>query len=170
MRFERVTFTAFANDMRKYAPVNMTNEKMFEAWTDILLPERATKYSAGYDVRCPIAVTIPAGEHRVIPTGIRAVFNEDEMESWHMQLYVRSSVGIKQGIVLSNSTGVIDADYFKGLNEGDFLLALHNTSDVPVTFKAGDRVCQAVFLLHGLTENDKAEGDRKGGVGSTSMG
>ena len=166
MRFEKVSLKAFADDMYKYH-YGQGATMIYSAWDGIKLPTRSTEYSAGYDIRIPIDVTIPAGERRVIPTGIRAVFDENEKGSWHLQLYVRSSVGIKQGIVLTNGTGIIDPDYMDAKNEGDFLLALMNTSDLPVKFKAGDRVCQGVFTLHGLTTDDKAKGRRTGGVGST---
>ena len=168
MRFERVKLEAFKNDMAMYRPINFMNGDVEKAYEGIKIPVRKTKYSAGYDVCTPVDVVLPSGQRRVIPTGIKAVFNEDEMESWHLQMYVRSSVGIKDGVVLTNGTGVIDPDYFMGENDGDMMLALLNTSDKLVKYKAGDRICQAVFVLHGLTSDDAASGDRTGGIGSTN--
>ncbi len=167
MHFERVKFDAFKNDMAMYRPINFMSGEVEKAYNSIKIPIRKTKYSAGYDICIPIDISIPSGQRRVIPTGIKAVFEEDEMESWHLQMYVRSSVGIKDGIVLTNGTGVIDSDYFRGQNDGDMMLALLNTSDKLVQYKAGDRICQAVFVIHGLTSDDNASGDRIGGIGST---
>lgn len=168
MRFERVKLEAFKNDMAMYRPINFMNGDVEKAYENIKIPVRKTKYSAGYDVCTPVDVVLPSGQRRVIPTGIKAVFNDDEMESWHLQMYVRSSVGIKDGVVLTNGTGVIDPDYFMGENDGDMMLALMNTSEKLVKYKAGDRICQAVFVLHGLTSDDNASGDRTGGIGSTN--
>ena len=168
MHFEKVKFEAFRNDMAMYRPINFMFGDVEKAYEGIKIPVRKTKYSAGYDVCTPVDVVLPSGQRRVIPTGIKAVFSEDEMESWHLQMYVRSSVGIKDGVVLTNGTGVIDPDYFMGENDGDMMLALLNTSDKLVKYKAGDRVCQAVFVLHGLTSDDAATGDRTGGIGSTN--
>lgn len=168
MHFEKVKFEAFRNDMAMYRPINFMNGDVEKAYEGIKIPVRKTKYSAGYDVCTPVDVVLPSGQRRVIPTGIKAVFSEDEMESWHLQMYVRSSVGIKDGVVLTNGTGVIDPDYFMGENDGDMMLALLNTSDKLVKYKAGDRICQAVFVLHGLTSDDNASGDRTGGIGSTN--
>lgn len=168
MHFEKVKFEAFRNDMAMYRPINFMNGDVEKAYEGIKIPVRKTKYSAGYDICTPIDITIPGGQRRVIPTGIKAVFNEDEMESWHLQMYVRSSVGIKDGVVLTNGTGVIDPDYFMGENDGDMMLALMNTSEKLVKYKAGDRICQAVFVLHGITSDDAATGDRTGGIGSTN--
>lgn len=168
MRFEKVRYDAFEHDMMQYRPINFMGGEAKEAYDKIELPERKTKYSAGYDICCPIDITIPSGQRRVIPTGIKVVFEEDEMETWHLQMFVRSSVGIKDGVVLTNGTGVIDSDYQFGNNDGDMMLALLNTSEKLVKYKAGDRICQAVFMIHGITSNDKASGDRTGGIGSTN--
>lgn len=167
MHFERVKFEAFKNDMVMYRPINFMSGEVEKAYDGIKIPVRKTRYSAGYDICIPIDISIPSGQRRVIPTGIKVVFEEDEMSTWHLQMYVRSSVGIKDGIVLTNGTGVIDPDYFRGKNDGDMMLALLNTSDKLVQYKAGDRICQAVFVIHGLTSDDNASGDRIGGIGST---
>ena len=168
MHFEKVKFEAFERDMMQYRPINFMGGEAKEAYDKIKLPERKTKYSAGYDICSPIDISIPSGQRRVIPTGIKVVFEEDEMETWHLQMFVRSSVGIKDGVVLTNGTGVIDSDYQFGNNDGDMMLALLNTSEKLVKYKAGDRICQAVFMIHGITSNDKASGDRTGGIGSTN--
>ena len=167
MHFERVKFEAFKNDMAMYRPINFMSGEVEKAYDGIKIPVRKTKYSAGYDICIPIDISIPSGQRRVIPTGIKVVFEEDEMSTWHLQMYVRSSVGIKDGIVLTNSTGIIDSDYQFAENDGDMMLALLNTSDKLVQYKAGDRICQAVFMIHGLTSDDNASGDRIGGIGST---
>lgn len=168
MRFEKVRYEAFEHDMMQYRPINFMGGEAKKAYDKIKLPERKTKYSAGYDICSPIDISIPSGQRRVIPTGIKVVFEEDEMETWHLQMFVRSSVGIKDGVVLTNGTGVIDSDYQFGNNDGDMMLALLNTSEKLVKYKAGDRICQAVFMIHGITSNDKASGDRTGGIGSTN--
>ena len=168
MKFEKVSFEAFKNDMMTYRPMNYMEGHIKEAYDNIVIPVRKTKYSAGYDICTPIDISLPSGQRRVIPTGITAIFTPEEMKTWHLQMYVRSSVGIKDGVVLTNGTGVIDPDYYTGQNDGDMMLALLNTSDKLVKYKAGDRICQAVFVIHGLTSDDKAVGDRTGGIGSTN--
>ena len=167
MHFERVKLEAFKHDMMSYRPINFMSGEVDRAYAAIKIPQRKTIASAGYDICTPIDITIPPGQRRVIPTGIKAVFEKDELETWHLQMYVRSSVGIKDGIVLTNGTGIIDSDYQFAENDGDMMLALLNTSDSTVKYKAGDRLCQAVFCIHGITSDDDATGHRRGGVGST---
>ena len=168
MRFEKVSLDAFTKDVINNYPFYGIGE-IKRAWENITLPRRSTQYSAGYDICTPIGIIIPQAMSVIVPTGIRVVFTPDEMDTWHLQMYVRSSVGIKQGVVLTNGTGIIDPDYQFAENDGDMMLALLNTSDSIVKYKAGDRICQAVFAIHGLTTDDEAGGRRIGGVGSTGV-
>ena len=169
MRFEKVEYDKFASDMRKWYPLlkDARDSYMAKILAAVQIPCRGTKGSAGYDFRLPIPVTIPSGGKVVVPSGIRAVFSEDEMDTWHLQVYVRSSTGIRKETDIPNGTGIVDADYYLSENGGDILLALKNNSDHTVMFGQGERVCQGIFMIHGLTEDDDANGYRTGGVGST---
>jgi len=73
----------------------------------ILLPNRATKNSAGYDFYSPIDISIPPQTKMTVWTDIKSYMQDGEV----LMLYVRSSIGIKKGLTLANGTGVIDADY-----------------------------------------------------------
>ena len=64
---------------------------------------------------------------------------------------------------------LIDSDFQFSRNDGDMLLALTNMSDVLRQYKPGDRICQAVFEIYGVTSDDDASGTRTGGVGSTGV-
>ena len=101
MRFKKVKYKAFFEDVLKYNPrSSITQKEIDNAYKSIKIPERRTEYSAGYDIRTPIDFTMPAGTKVVIPTGIKAVFDDDELDTWHLQMYVRSSIGIRDGVVL----------------------------------------------------------------------
>ena len=168
MRFEKVTYETFKNDLKKNGFGWIPGEEVKQVWENIKIPERKTKYSAGHDICTPIDFHILPKGKVVVPTGIKAYFAPDEMESWHLELYIRSSVGIRQSVVMSNQTGVIDSDYYGNKdNEGDMLIALTNMGGHVAKFKAGDRIIQGIFALHGITTDDHASGERDGGVGST---
>ena len=165
MNFEKVSFEAFRKDMLK---CKFTEETILTAYENIRMPKRATEYSAGYDICTPVPFTLKPGERMVIPTGIKVCFNKDEAKMWHFQLFVRSSLGVKRDIVMTNSTGIIDPDYADNPdNEGDMLMPLYNRAYNYQHFEAGDRIVQGIFMLHGKAENDDATGQRTGGVGST---
>lgn len=161
MRFEKVLPSCFINDSRSNG-----FEPSADVYAAIKLPERKTAKSCGYDFCTPYKVVLKPKERRVIPTGIKAVNMPDNTGLF---LFIRSSVGIKKGIVFSNNTGVIDSDFAGNVgNDGDIHLALWNTSDKTVTFEAGERIAQGVFMVYLTVENDSADGIRKGGIGSTN--
>lgn len=92
--------------MEKLRGFEVVKDSMRKTKGEIILPKRATKHSAGYDFYLPEDVTIPAhGTSKMIPTDVKAYMQENEV----LMLYVRSSIGIKKGLVLSNGTGIIDA-------------------------------------------------------------
>jgi len=84
-------------------------------------------------------------------------------------LYIRSSVGIKKHIVLSNGTGVIDSTYYtQSHNEGNIMCALYNYGTEEQVITAGDRVMQGVFVKYLTTDNDIViNKQRTGGIGSS---
>lgn len=127
------------------------------------LPRRATAGSAGYDFFCPLDVELNPGETIKIPTGIRARIQP----GWVLMLFPRSGLGFKYRVMLNNTVGVIDADYFDALNEGHMFVKLYNAGDRPLRLSQGDAFAQGVFLPFGITEDDAADAPRTGGFGST---
>lgn len=168
MRFEKVSFNAFYTDLLKYAPYRLNENEGKLAYENIQLPQRATVCSAGYDFFSPCAFYLLPGMDIVIPSGIKCYFTADESKNWHLKLYPRSSLGIKHNIVLTNCTGVIDADYYNNpKNEGDILISLTNFGCSGVQIQAGDKIMQGIFEAYALTEDDRASKVRTGGVGSS---
>ena len=134
---------------------------------DISLPVRKTKYSAGYDIECAEDIVVPAKNEipTFIPTGIKAYMGEDEV----LYLYNRSSNPKKKGLVLANSVGVIDKDYYGNPdNDGHIMFAFFNIKDEDITIKKGEAIGQGVFQKYFVTDDDRACGERVGGFGSTS--
>ncbi len=134
---------------------------------DIHMPERKTKFSAGYDVEAAEDMVIPPYEKgqkpTLIPTGLKAYFQEDEV-----LFLVNRSSGPKKGLVLPNSIGVVDADYYGNeSNDGHFYFQFYNIKEEPLEIKKGDIIGQAIFQKYLITDDDVAEGERKGGFGST---
>ena len=134
------------------------------AFRELKLPERKTENSAGYDFFLPLPIALKPNETTVLPTGIKVHIDK----GFFLQMVVRSSIGIKHGIVLMNTIGIIDSDYYGNPeNEGHILLALRNTSDKVFFAQDGERIAQGIFSPYAITVNDKANGERVGGIGST---
>jgi dUTP pyrophosphatase len=139
--------------------------EIVSTYDQVNLPRRATKLSAAYDLYSAAEVTIEAGQMGQIPTGIKAYFEEDEV----LYLYSRSSFPIKYGLILPNSVGVIDADYYNNpTNEGELFLLVYNITNYPVTVPQNERIAQAVFAKVLRSEDDLVNDEvRRGGFGST---
>lgn len=131
---------------------------------EILTPKRSTTHAAGYDFFVQKDITLPAGEITLIPTGLRAYMQGNEV----LNIYDRSSNPVKKGIVLINSVGIIDSDYYgNDYNEGMICGLFKNITDEPVTLKRGDAFMQGVFQTYLLADNDTTSTVRTGGFGST---
>ena len=135
----------------------------------INLPERKTKYSAGYDVEAAEDCVIPAFKlgqaPTLVKTGLKAYMPEDE----YLMLCNRSSNPKKKGLVMANSIGIIDSDYYENPdNDGHFMFAFFNIKAEDIEIKKGDVIGQAILQKYLTVDNDKAEGERVGGFGSTS--
>ena len=142
-----------------------------KGWEDkkINLPVRKTKYSAGYDIEAAEDVVLPSFKKGMAPTlvktGLKAYMQDDEV----LLLYNRSSNPKKKGLILANSVGVIDKDYYGNPdNDGHFMFAFFNIKDEDVLIKKGEAIGQAVFQKYLVADGDNAEGERVGGFGSTS--
>lgn len=135
----------------------------------INLPIRKTKYSAGYDIEAAEDTVIPSFKKGMNPTlvktGLKAYMQDDEV----LLLYNRSSNPKKKGLIMANSVGVIDKDYYGNPdNDGHIMFAFFNVKDEDIVIKKGEAIGQAVFQKYLISDNDNAEGERAGGFGSTS--
>lgn len=135
---------------------------------NINLPVRKTKLSAGYDIEAAEDIVIPSfkvgTKPTLIKTGLKCYMQNDE----YLMLVNRSSNPVKRALVLANSVGIIDADYYNNPdNDGHLMYAFYNYSKEDITIKKGDNIGQAIFMKYLLVDNDSSNGERKGGFGST---
>jgi dUTP pyrophosphatase len=130
------------------------------------LPRRKTLSSAGYDIASVKAKSIPAGKTVLLPTGLKAYMETNEV----LLLFIRSSKAIKKNLILTNGVGVIDADYYNNsTNEGHILLAVTNIGAEDVRIEAGEEIAQGVFTNYLLSNEDILPEQRTGGFGSTDQ-
>lgn len=135
----------------------------------INLPKRKTKYSAGYDIEAAEDIVVPSFKKGMAPTliktGIKAYMQDDEV----LMLYNRSSNPKKKGLILANSVGVVDKDYYGNeYNDGHIMFAFYNCKDEDIEIKKGECIGQGVFQKFFMADDDNAEGNRIGGFGSTN--
>jgi len=162
----------------------------------VKLPERATACSAGYDLYVAEDTIIPTYKDYIevledytakkipytyedmkrvttmtgikpvlVPTGVKCKLDTDQ----YLEISLRSSTPLNTWIVLANSIGIIDSDYYNNPdNEGHIFLQVINFSPVEIILRAGTKIGQGIIKRYETTEDDTATGERSGGFGSTS--
>ena len=136
---------------------------------EIQLPTYGTALSAGLDLRAVIdqEIHLAPGQTVMISSGIKMDMR-DEKKLLMGMIVPRSGLGVKHGIVLSNLTGIIDADY-----QGEIGISAWNRSNMTYVIKPGERVCQMIFVevvqpkFVEVDEFDSKSERGEGGFGST---
>ena len=130
------------------------------------LPTSGSKYAAGYDLYACTgkgSVTIAPHTTAMIGTGLSVAVPE----GYFGAIFARSGLASKQGLRPANCVGVCDSDY-----RGEYIVAIHNDSDIERTVTDGDRIAQLVILpylavaFEEVSELDDTERGA-GGFGST---
>ena len=112
-------------------------------------------------------IVIQPGEIVGVNSGLQVDVPKDHI----MQMFVRSSIGIKKNLCLANGTGIIDNGF-----KDEIIMALYNFGKEPQIIRDGDRICQFLIFPRPiikpvLVEDDEdfRQGDRGGGIGSTDI-
>lgn len=159
-KFEKVSFDQFVKGAEK---TGFTGDVQ-AAYEAIVLPERATAGSAGYDFCMPYDIRIAPGQSVLVATGIRVKMDP----AYVFLLFPRSSLGFKYRLRLDNTVGVIDSDYYQADNEGHIFARMTNESDGKMLeLSAGQAFMQGIFVPFGISEDDDVSTKRIGGFGST---
>jgi dUTP pyrophosphatase len=135
--------------------------------SSIPLPSYATEGSAAMDLRACLdaPLTVQPGETVLIPSGIAISIHDPALVAL---LVPRSGLGMKHGIILSNTVGVIDSDY-----QGEIGIGILNRGTAPYTVEPGERICQMIFvpvvqaMLTVVDEFSKESSRGAGGFGHT---
>jgi dUTP pyrophosphatase len=108
--------------------------------TEFPLPDYATAKSAGLDLRalCDEPLHLAPGEAQLVPTGMAIHLGDAGLCA---MILPRSGLGHKQGLVLGNLVGLIDADY-----QGPLMVSLWNRGQNPQVVQPGDRIAQLVLV------------------------
>ena len=125
---ENITITPYIHKSKLRGFEHVKQEEFIKAFVKdskakIKLPKRSTKKSAGYDCFAPYDFTLQPGEDINIPTGIKAYMQDGEV----LMVFPRSGLGFKYYTRLSNSTGIVDADFYSNPNnDGHIHIKIRN--------------------------------------------
>lgn len=161
-KFEKISFEQWKKDLG----IDLLEATLREWYDEIKLPSQATRASAGLDFCMPYNLNFEAGSKYRIATGIR--WKTGDSDSKQVLLIVpRSGLGFKYGIKLSNTIGVIDADYCNSDNEGHIIISIENPSDKDVELTQGKPFVQGIIVNYEIPEGAESRDERNGGFGST---
>ena len=164
MHFEKVSYEQWAKDV----PLKNVPWTMLKQWyNDIKLPQQGTICSMGVDFYLPYNVNISPHNLIKIPTGIRWVCDTPDDGHYGMLIVPRSSIGIKHGLMLCNTIGVIDSDYCVSENEGHIQLFFRNVTDEAVSLPQHKGIAQGLIIPYVIPKDASSEDIRIGGFGST---
>ena len=107
---------------------------------DFPMTSYATDGSAGIDLLACVdePLELLSQQTAIINTGIAiSIVRPDVMAL----MAPRSGLGVKHGIVLANTVGIIDSDY-----QDEIRAALFNRSNEVYTISPGERICQLIFV------------------------
>jgi len=111
-------------------------------YEEFTLPEYKTPESAGIDIRACIEepiLTIKPNSVVLVPSGLAYHINSIGICGF---LLPRSGLGHKLGIILGNSTGIIDSDY-----TGQLYMSVWNRNELEsIEIERGDRIAQLLFM------------------------
>lgn len=138
------------------------------------LPDYQSAMAAGIDLHACLdepATLEPQAPALLVPTGLAVSMGEADMVGF---VLARSGLGHRDGLVLGQGVGTIDADYQAEI----FVSAWLRTppGSAPFTIRPGDRIAQLVFLPilrpdFALVDGFSTATERAGGgFGSTGIG
>lgn len=127
------------------------------------LPEYKTPGAVAFDLSARVTTTVNARSIAYVPLNVAL-----EPPVGHMVMLAARSSLHKRGLMLANGVGIVDRD-FSG-DEDEYLAALYNFTEAPVTVERGERIVQAMFKSYEKGEWNEVEslGNKtRGGYGTT---
>lgn len=145
-------------NIMEHIPENSDEYKM-------AMRELALKHDEGLTLDEMAALTkVAKAKPTLVSTGMKCKLDPGT----YLELSVRSSCPLKYWLVLANSVGIIDADYYNNPdNEGEIFFQMINLSPFAIKLQKGDAIGQGIIKPYLVTEDDAATGSRVGGFGST---
>lgn len=130
-----------------------------------IIPTRGSEYAAGYDLYACTSSPIIIMPHNTVKVGTGIAV--ELPHGYFGAIFARSGLATKNGLRPANAVGVCDEDY-----KGEYIVALHNDTDIPQTINPMERIAQLVVMpylevefneVEELSDTERGEG----GFGST---
>lgn len=131
-----------------------------------VIPTRGSQQAAGYDLYAATTEPITIQPHETVKVGTGLAIAVPD--GYFGAIFARSGLAAKQGLRPANCVGVADSDY-----RGEYIVALHNDTDVERTIEPKERIAQLVvmpYLAVEFEEKDELSETQRGAGGFGSTG
>ena len=128
--------------------------------------KKVLRFAEVHDEENGVQFSLYPADRALIPTGLIFYIPEDHS----VRLHTRSSISLKKGLIMSNSEGIIDSDYYHQV-----FVMLYNASADMVKITHGDRIAQGELIktydyeIEETKEIPEQTTTRVGGFGSTGV-
>lgn len=144
----------------------MNKIKIKKLNSNIIIPTKGSKDSAGNDLYASISNPIVIEPHQTIKIGTGIAI--EIPKGYFGAIFARSGLATKNGLRPSNCVGIIDSDY-----RGEIIVALHNDMNVPQKIQPMERIAQMIIMSYPkivFEEVDELSNTARGGDGFGSTG
>jgi dUTP pyrophosphatase len=124
---------------------NIFGVQKYGSSENVKFPVRKTPFSAGYDLFSINKMVVPAGQSKLVPTGLSFLIPEN-----HFLFITNCSSNSLKGLVVG--AGVVDSDY-----TGQIFVQLFNFSSTDYILETNSKIAQAICIPifeKGLTRLD----------------
>ncbi len=133
------------------------------------LPLHGSQHSCAFDFYSKEKVALTPKEKHRFTTDVKAYMQTNE----YLEVVVRSSIGMKRGLRLTNQVAKVDADFYSNFsNDGNISIELQNTTDKIVSIEIGERIAQGIFMEYLMADEGSysvpEDYIRTGGIGHTN--
>ena len=131
------------------------------------IPTHGSKQAAGYDLyACIDDYSVRIEPHQTVK--IRTGLSIEIPDGYFGAIFARSGLATKSGLRPANCVGCCDSDY-----RGEYIVALHNDTDIPRVIEDGERIAQLVVMPYipvNFEEVDALSDTERGDKGFGSTG
>ena len=164
-RLNSLRKTSMTNSIER-AKYKMIDVKFVKLNKNATTPTQGSEKAAGFDLYACVSHFVCIEPHTTekIPTGLSI----QPPEGYFGAIYARSGLATKEGLRPANCVGCCDEDY-----TGEYIVALHNDTDVERYVTSNERIAQLVFqpyIKTNFVEVEKLDDTNRGSGGFGSTG
>ena len=153
IKFEKISADEYVNYFKATCPegYDINEESVRAEYERIRMPERETVGSACYTVFTPVDIRLSRYDSSFVtlPTAMKFVCNKNDIACL---VYPHTYFGMNAGMHFADSVHIVNADDYKGDNEGHIVLRIRSYEDM--TIPAGTPVALAILTPIVITDDD----------------